>query len=166
MGLYTRTADITDRKEVNMNNIGKSIQLMLLATGLLLMVAACGGAGSPSATFNGDECTYTGPDSVGTTDIEVSFENKSDENAALAFLALIDESARADEVALIGTRNSVGGADPEGATELAGILQAEPGETVTQTAPLTPGTYLLDCVTFSAGGPDEVWRVAVLEVEK
>lgn len=137
---------------------------LAFATAMLLLLAACGGNGNPQATFDGEECEYSGPESIDGADLEVTFVNDSGDDAALAFLDLMDESARAEEVALIGTRFAVGGAPPAGATELAGVLRADPGQRETQTAPLSSGTYLLDCVTFSAGAPDEVWRVAVLEV--
>lgn len=143
-----------------------SRRITVLVVGFVLMLSACGGSGSPSASFDGEECTYAGPESVQADEIEVTFENSSEELAALAFLSLDDESARDEETASIGGGPvSVGGANPEGATSLAGVLEADPGQEATQTAPLPAGTYLLDCVTFSPAGPDEVWRVAVLEVE-
>ena len=137
---------------------------LLLIAAAALTAAACGGDENPSAAFDGETCDYSGPDSVGSDGIEVSFENNSSSGAGLAFLSLVDESARSEEVALIGTRASVAGAPPGEALELVGVLEADAGATTTQDAPLPAGTYFIDCVTFSAGGPDEVWRAAVLEV--
>jgi hypothetical protein len=132
--------------------------------GMSLLLVGCGGANRPSATFDGEQCQYSGPESVGSGDIEVTFENNSGEAASLAFLALRDESARAEAAATMGTRTSVGGAPPPDYMELVGQLPADPNATATQTAPLTSGTYFLDCVTFGLDGPNEVWRVAILEV--
>lgn len=144
----------------------QSLRLMLTGLGCALILIGCGGTGSSSAAFDGDQCEYSGPESVRGGDLDVKFENNSDSPAALAFLNLVDESARAEESAQIGTRVSVDGAPPGGAIELMGLLQAEPGTEESQTAPLPAGTYFLDCVTFSAdGAPDEVWRVAAIEVE-
>ena len=143
----------------------RTVQLTAFLMGLLMVIAACGGTDAPSATFDGESCSYTGPGSVSAGDIEVMFVNNSNAAAGLAFLSLIDEAARAEEVDLIGTRVKVDGQNPEGAVRLAGVLEANPGEEATQAVPISSGTYLLDCVTFSAGGPDEVWRVAVLEVQ-
>lgn len=116
------------------------------------------------AVFDGEHCRYSGPD-VARGDTEVSFENRTESAAGLAFLALVDEAAGQAEIDLVGTRFSVQGAPPPEAVQLVGVLDAGPGDSATQIAPLTPGTYLIDCVTFTNAGPDEVWRVAVLEVE-
>lgn len=116
------------------------------------------------ASLDGEHCRYAGPD-VASGDTEVTFENHTERAAGLAFLALVDEAAGQGEIDRVGTRFSAGGAPPPEEVRLVGVLEADPGDSATQVAPLTPGTYLIDCVTFSAAGPDEVWRVAVLEVE-
>lgn len=143
----------------------RTVQITAFVLGLVLVLAGCGSGGSPSATFDGEDCGYSGPAAVDAGDVEIVFVNNSDVGAGLAFLTLIDESAREEEVALIGTRIPVQGQNPEGAVRLAGVLEANAGEEATQTVPMSTGTYLLDCVTFSTAGPDEVWRVAVLEVQ-
>ncbi len=116
------------------------------------------------ARLDGEHCRYSGPD-VASGDTEVTFENQTERAAGLAFLALVDATAGREEIDLVGTRFSVGGAPPPKQVRLVGVLQADPGDSATQIAPLTPGTYLIDCVTFTNAEPDEVWRVAVLEVE-
>lgn len=115
-------------------------------------------------TLDGERCTYSGPDAA-RGDTEVTFENQTLGAAGLAFLALLDVSLRNEEAALIGTRFSVAGEPPPESLQLVGVLEANPGDSATQVAPLAPGTYFIDCVTFTAGGPDQVWRVAVLDVE-
>lgn len=119
---------------------------------------------SIEVTLDGERCTYSGPDAA-RGDTEVTFENQTLGAAGLAFLALLDVSLRNEEAALIGTRFSVAGEPPPESLQLVGVLEAIPGDSATQVAPLTPGTYFIDCVTFTAGGPDQVWRVAVLDVE-
>lgn len=119
---------------------------------------------SIEVTLDGERCTYSGPDAA-RGDTEVTFENQTQGAAGLAFLALLDVSLRNEEAALIGTRFSVAGEPPPESLQLVGVLEADPGDSATQVAPLTPGTYFIDCVTFTAGGPDQVWRVAVLDVE-
>lgn len=121
-------------------------------------------SGSIEVTLDDELCTYSGPDGAGG-DTEVTFENQTDGAAGLAFLALTDASLRDELAASIGTRFSVAGAPPPESLQLVGVLEADPGESATQVAPLTPGTYFVDCVTFTAAGPDQVWRVAVLDVE-
>lgn len=119
---------------------------------------------SIEVTLDGERCTYSGPDAA-RGDTEVTFENQTQGAAGIAFLALLDVSLRNEEAALIGTRFSVAGEPPPESLQLVGVLEADPGDSATQVAPLTPGTYFIDCVTFTAGGPDQVWRVAVLDVE-
>lgn len=119
---------------------------------------------SIEVTLDGERCTYSGPDAA-RGDTEVTFENQTQGAAGLALLALLDVSLRNEEAALIGTRFSVAGEPPPESLQLVGVLEADPGDSATQVAPLTPGTYFIDCVTFTAGGPDQVWRVAVLDVE-
>jgi len=130
----------------------------------LALLAGCAGSGSPTVSFDGEECTYSGPESVEQTDIEFTYTNTSSVNSSLAFLNLTDESGRSEASSMIGTRTSVTGEPPPAYLEMVGILQAAPGDEVTQTAPLVAGTYFLDCVTFSGELPDEVWRAAELEV--
>lgn len=133
--------------------------------GVLLILAGCSSTANLSATFDGETCTYSGPDAVRSDEIDATFVNRSDEPAALSFISLQDESARADELALIGTRITVEGALPGPQVRLAGVLEANPGQEATRDAPLSPGTYFLDCVTFDGPAPDEVWRIAVVEVD-
>lgn len=116
------------------------------------------------ATLDGEHCSFSGP-GVASGDTKVTFENQTGRAAGLAFMALVDQAAGQAEIARVGTHFSVGGAPPPEEVQLVGVLQADPGNSATQIAPLTPGTYLIDCVTFTTAGPDEVWRVAVLEVE-
>ena len=152
-----------------MDRQARARRLAAVSAGLLLGVIGCGGSDdNPSASFDGEDCSYSGPESISAGDeIEASFENTSDATAALAFLALRDESARDEMVAMIGAEPiSAGGNPPEEPLELTGYLQAEPGEKATQTAPLDAGTYVIDCVTFVGDAPDKVWRVAVLDVEE
>ena len=148
-----------------MDNIGTPIRSILLTIAFLITLSGCGDARSPTATFDGEVCTYSGPDSVNEGDIEVTFENNSDGIAALVFLLLVDESARADEVARIGSRTSVEGAPPGSAVEFDALVEADPREKAIETVRLTSGTHLVDCVTFTGIAPNEVWRVALVEVD-
>ena len=50
-------------------------RLTALVVGFVLVLSACGGSGDPSASFDGEECTYSGPESVGSGEVDVTFEN-------------------------------------------------------------------------------------------
>ena len=128
-----------------------------------LMTAACS-FGRPLVVFDGETCRYQGPDTFRPGPTEVTFRNESGAYVALAFLALPeDEADRADALALIGQDLVI--TDPDSA-DLAGVVLAEPGEEVTQEAPLPVGSYLLDCAMFDGDRPAHAWRAAAIDVEE
>jgi hypothetical protein len=140
------------------------MRLILTIAVLAGTLAACGGGGSLTATFDGETCTYSGPDSVKSEDVETTFDNRSGKDAALALLSLQDESARADEMAMIGQRLTDLSPQPGSQTQIEDLIQASSGEEATRTTVLAPGTYFLDCVTFANDAADEVWRAAAVEI--
>jgi hypothetical protein len=134
------------------------------AGGLVLMLAACGTA--PRVTFDGSSCNYDGPRTVQPGGFTVTFNNTSDQYAAVAFLKLPDDgTARTDALALVGKDLAIPeGDDPE--VQLVGTILAEPGEEATQDAPLPTATFVIDCAIFSGDQPSHAWRAAAIDVKE
>ena len=132
--------------------------------GLALMLAACSSA--PRVTFDGASCNYDGPRTVQPGGVTVTFNNTSDQYAAVAFLKLPDDgTARTDALALVGEDLVVPETD-DPAVQLVGTILAEPGEEVTQDAPLPTATFVIDCAIFSGDQPSHAWRAAAIDVKE
>jgi len=135
----------------------------LAALMAVTVVAACS-PGPPVVVFDGESCGYQGPDALKVGSIDVTFRNESGAFVALAFLTLPeDEVRRAEALDRVGGDFVI--TDPDSG-DVAGTILAEPGEEVTQKAPLPVGTYLVDCATFEGDQPAHAWRAAAIEVEE
>ena len=118
------------------------------------------------ASFDGTTCTYQGPEEVSpTSPVAVSFTNESDVTAAL-FITGHEGEGLAEMRSLIGqdvdTRQE---ADAEGWARIGVEMQAEPGETTTQSALVAEGTWVVDCHIYEPGvfGPTHMWYVGIIE---
>jgi hypothetical protein len=116
------------------------------------------------ASFDGETCTYEGPEQVSPTKIiSLSFTNQSDLTAGLYVVSYRSEVL--EEIrSLIGSdiRSVVSG----GPRSVAAELQADPGETKDVNILLPPGPWVAQCHTFMPGqsGATHMWLVDILEV--
>jgi hypothetical protein len=124
-------------------------------------------ASGPSmvASFDGETCTYDGPEQVSVGEIvALSFTNRSALKAGLFVTAYTSEDL--EEIRpLIGSDiepDSLSGSSRSIVAE----LLIDPGETTEQDHLLPPGTLVIDCQTRmpEVHGPAHLWLVGILEV--
>lgn len=134
----------------------------ILGTAAIVTLAAACSVSSPRVTFDGTTCRYEGPGTLTAGPSDLTFNNRSGEYAALAFLEMPEDATqRAEALALVGKDLTI--TDPDDLV-VAGVILAEPGENVTEAAPLGTGSYLIDCATFTGDRPSHAWRAAAVEV--
>jgi hypothetical protein len=132
---------------------------------VVALAAGCGGSSDPhlTAVFDGARCDIDGPDRVKAGDIKISFANDSDDAAGLAVLSV---PTGMDVDPGVGVDGPIASPEPERGTEIVGVIELDAADNASELAALTPGTHVLDCVTYGPNGPRHFWRGAILDVSQ
>ena len=114
-----------------------------------IIAGACGDDGQDEAsstlqvTFDGTDCTYSGPEEVSESDIGVRVDNRSEEAVTLDVFRLQEGNTFDDLVAHIGA----GSAETPTWARLVGSMPTSAGETANFGMALSAGNYALVCST-------------------
>lgn len=138
---------------------------LLLAIALLaaLSLAACGSddsSGKLSFTLGGDgkSAKFSGPESAESGETEVTFENKTGDEAEMQLLR-VDGDHSAEDVAKALQEASSGKPFPDWFFAGGGVPAIGPGESKTVTQVLEPGTYYT--ANLEGGPPDAASMLAI-----
>jgi hypothetical protein len=165
-----------------------SLRRLILSAAVVLLLASCGDTAEHRAypevlapttttttagaatgplelvgTYDGENCSYEGPETA-TLDDEISLTLVNDSaDAAFLGLALIPPDRLTDIEPLVGSDT-----DYSGETFLPPTLYAESGPFAESSTPSiflpAPGTYVVECSSGGATAPNHVWWLATLEV--
>jgi hypothetical protein len=164
-----------------------SLRRLILSAAVVLLLASCGDTADDSTdttlapttttttagaatgplelvgTYDGENCSYEGPETA-TLDDEISVTLVNDSaDAAFLGLALIPPDRLTDIEPLVGSDT-----DYSGETFLPPTLYAESGPFAESSTPSiflpAPGTYVVECSSGGATAPNHVWWLATLEV--
>ena len=160
----------TGRGHVRICNRGS---LLLLSFSLGMVIAGCGSDSAveareaePVVNFDGEKCSYEGPSAITAGGIEFTLANSSDHNVGLVAIHFEDVEqfeAAIEEFPVGAAKEPEGDEFPDGVS-LQMNMQSEPGAEAQTLGAFEPGSYVLDCYTRAATGPDWLWRAGTFEI--
>jgi len=103
-----------------------------------------------SLTFDGANCNYEGPTEFAPGPVTLYFNNKSEGNAAVNFLMLLDGKTIEDVIEYNGEEPTTKH-HPTWSRELGTFQRIAPGEIQHWEGELEPADYFMVCVSFTLG---------------
>ena len=161
-----------------------SLRWLILSASVVLLLASCGDTADDStdttlaattttaaaatgpleliATYDGEDCSYEGPETVTVSD-EISLTLVNDSaDAVILKVDLIPPDRLTDIEPLVGSDTEYSGETRLNPTVYA---EASPfGESSARAFLPAPGTYVVQCSSMEGATPIHVWWLAALEV--
>lgn len=120
---------------------------------------------APEVTFDGATCVYRGPGLIEQGMVEFTTVNSGSSTVGLAGWLMTEPALSAElERTPVGTDMALDPTAPMPEGRMWFVFDTGTGESTTWPVTLMAGTYLIDCVTYTNGVSDHVWRPAQIEV--